>query len=417
MSNTTLIWRIASRYLWGKRTANAVPVLSRISMGAITVGSAAMIIVFSVFNGFDFLVKDYYKAFYPDIKISTKKGKFFPAAAIDLNSFRKINGVQHVTGVIEDNVLVSEETEISGSNNEQLVVTLKGIDHSYLDVNNIREYITGADSVNEGEDQTAIIGLRNMHVLGADINNVFSKIDLFYPNPTLKNPESDPDNAFEELKLHPAGVFHIVDDFETKFILAPLSLSQHLFHKEGMYSSVELSVSAGEINHVKERLTRQLGSNYQVENRYEQNRTLYMVMGTEKWAVYFILLMVMGIASFNMVGALGMLVMEKRKDIAMMHAMGAEYGLVRKVFLLEGVLWALTGGISGIMLGCLVCFAQQKYSLIKLSGDFLVEAYPVRIEFTDLVLVLVTIIVVGFVAAWIPAKKANATSDPSLKSS
>jgi len=414
--NRLLVWKIAVRYLVGKRSANAVPVLSRVSMIAITVGSAAMVVVFSVFNGFDGLVKDSYRSFYPDLRITPAKGKFFSDKAIDIKKLAATNGIVAVAPVIEDNVLAAEASEIGESNNAQIVVTLKGIDRHYLDVNHIRPFISGADSVSAGADMTAIIGLHNARMLGVDVKNDFSKIAVYYPNPTLKNPESDPENAFEELKLHPVGAFHITEEFESKYMMAPISLAQHLFHRDSMYSSIELSVTPGMDEQLKQVLQHQYGNSFKVETRYEQNKTLFVVIGTEKWAVYFILLLVISVASFNMVGALGMLVMEKRKDIAIITAMGAEKGLIRSIFLLEGILWSVTGGITGVLAGCLICFVQQKFELIKLSGDFLVDAYPVKVEPTDLILVLGTIIFVGFCAAWQPARRAIAGSDPSLKS-
>lgn len=412
----TLIRQLAFRYFRGKRSANAVPVLSRISIAAIAVCSAAMVIVFSALNGLEDLAKDQYKAFYPDIKITLARGKFFPSSAVNMNVLKHIEGVKNITAIIEDNVLANNENELGENEHQQKVLTLKGINNDYFDVNNIKENIRGADTVIDNESPTAIIGKHIYYVLGLDTNNVFNKVAIYYPNPVLKNPEADPTNAFQELRMHPTGVFHIQDEYDDKYILAPLSQAQQLFRQPGMYSSIELKTKEGSDINVKERIQKLLGHKYTVATRYEQNKTFYLVVKAEKWAVYFILVMVTIIASFNMVGTLGMLVLEKRKDIAILQAMGAEEGTIKKVFLLEGMLWSLTGGISGIVIGSIICLAQQKFSFIKMQGDFIVDAYPVKMEIYDIVLVLITILCVGLLASWYPAYKSTATTDPSLKS-
>jgi lipoprotein-releasing system permease protein len=405
-----LIWQLAFRYLRGKRTANAAPVLSRISMGAIAVSSGAMIIIFSVFNGFESVVKDLYKAFYPDIKISASRGKFFSLDTARLRKISGVPGVKFVTPVIEDNVFANNQ-------DQQKVITLKGIENNYFNVNGVRQYIVqGDDSVSAGDVYTAIAGLSIMNELGADVNTL-SYIMLYYPNPAITDPTADPMSAFQSLKLHPAGVFRIQDEFDSKYILAPLPLVQELFHQPGSYSSIEISADAGSVKNIKGQLQQMLGSAYKIENRYEQNKTLYMVMGGEKWAVYAILVLVLLIASFNMVGALSMLVLEKQKDIAILKAMGTLPATIRKVFLLEGILWALVGGLLGILLGCIICLAQQKYGFVRLGGgSFLMDAYPVKIKFTDIVLVVATILTVGLVTSWYPALRATKATDPTLKS-
>lgn len=409
--NRTLILQLAFRYLRGKRSANAVPILSRISMVAIAVSSAAMVIVFSVFNGLESVVKDTYKAFYPDIKISVVRGKFFSADSAKLNAIKQINGVKNITAVIEDNALANDN-----NNTQQKVITLKGIDQNYFSVNDVKNYIMHGDDSVSAILHTVIAGEHIIKELGIDVNFTDSKIEMYYLNPSVTNPEADPESAYQVLRLHPAGVFKVQDEFDSKYVLAPLPLAQQLFHAEGKYSSIEISADPGSVGKIKQQLQQIFGNEFRVETRYEQNRTMYMVMGAEKWAVYAILVLVLFIASFNMVGALSMLVIEKQKDIAILKAMGADPAAVKKIFLLEGVLWSLTGGITGIIIGTLVCLTQMKFGIIKLQGSFLVPAYPVQIQFPDLALIIVTIITVGLLAAWYPSIRATKTIDPSLKS-
>jgi len=406
-----LAWQLAWRYLRGKRGANIVPILSRISMVAIAVGSCAMIVLFSIFNGFEDLIKDLYKAFYPEIKITAARGKFFSLNDRQLQQLQNIKGVTAVTRVIEDNVLLS-------ANDEQQVATLKGIERNFLKVNNISPYIyDGTDTVTDGPIPTAIIGLQAANRLGADINNVFTRLSVFYPNTESENLALNPQSAFQNLQLKPEGIFRIQDEFDGKYILAPIDKVQELFLQPGKYTSLEMNISAGtDAAQLRRTISEVLGKEFVVATRFEQNKTLYMVMTAEKWAVYGILVLVLVIASFNMVGALTLLVLEKQKDIAILTAMGAEAGTIRSVFILEGILWAAVGGIAGIMTGLLICIGQQHFHWIKLQGAFIIDAYPVSLQLADSFVVFVTVAFVGLAAAWYPAIKSGRPKDPSLKS-
>ena len=411
--NNTLVWQLALRYLRGKRSANAVPVLSRISMVAIAVGSCAMIVLFSVFNGFEHLVKDLYKAFYPDIRISTVKGKFFVLDEQKIARIKGIEGVECISYVIEDQVYARTD------NNDDKVATIKGIDRNFVKVNDVLPYITdGRDSVTAGDIPTAIVGEQIARQMGMDPNSAFSKLIMYYPNAHATNVVLDPASAFRKAEVKVDGVFQVQEEFDNKYILASLPLVQYLLQQEGKYSSVEIKLVAGaNLEDIKQQIQQIVGNTLRTQTRFEQNKTLYMVMRTEKWAVYAILLLVLLIASFNMIGALSLLVLEKQKDMAILRAMGAQPGDVRRIFISEGILWSLTGGLSGLLLGCLLCFGQQQFQWIKLPrGAFVIEAYPVRIEPMDLVLIICTIALVGLMAAWFPAVRAMRGGMPGLKS-
>ncbi len=406
-----LIWQLAWRYLRGKRGANIVPVLSKISMLAIAVGSCAMIVLFSIFNGFEHLIKDLYKAFYPEIKITAVKGKFF---SVDENTFQRLEGIQGITAitkVIEDNVLLN-------ANDGQQVATLKGIEPNYTRVNNIKPFIyDGTDSVTDAGIPTALIGLQIANHLGVQINNVFSRLSLYYPNAAAENIALSPQSAFQHLRLQPEGIFRIQDEFDSKYILAPIASVQELFLQEGKFSSIEIALSSGtRVSEVKRSIEKVVGTSLRVATRYEQNQTLYMVMETEKWVVYGILVLVLLIASFNMVGALTLLVLEKKKDIAILKAMGAQDSLIRGVFVTEGVLWAMTGGGAGILLGAIACMGQQHFHWIKLQGAFIIDAYPVAMQATDFLVVFVTVMAVGILASWYPAIRSVKAEGPTLRS-
>lgn len=418
MVNKAMIWRIAARYFRGKGTANAVPLLSRISMAAIAVCSAAMIVVFSVFNGFDAFVKNTYKAYCPDIKVSVVRGKFFPSSVISMADIKKIDGVRFVAPVIEDNALAGDENAFAGSSRQQKIVMVKGIENNYFRVTEVGDrVIDGLDTVTAGEVSTSIMGRGVAEALRSGVDNTFDYIMLYYANPDIANPENDPLNAMQSLKVHPAGIFEVDDgDFDDKYVLAPISKVQELFHAPGMYSSIEIKTDSTKIQAVKAALRQRLGAAYKVEDIGEQNKNLYALMGGEKWIIYMILVFVLIIASFNMIGSLSMLVAEKQKDIAILRAMGASQPAIRGIFLLEGVLWSSAGGGAGISLGVVVCLLQQHFEFIKMKGGFLVSAFPIKLIFTDSLLVAVTILSIGFLAAWYPAIKAGRLAGTNLKS-
>lgn len=407
--NLRLIASIAFRYLSGKRSGNAVPVLSRISMTAIAVGAGALIILFSVFNGFEGLVADLYKAFYPSVRITPKEGKFFSFSPQQWQMVRGTPGVLAATGVLEDNVLANSE-------DEQLVLTLKGIDNSFFRVNDVKPYVLiGNDSLTDYPSPTAMIGEQVAARMGIDVGNAFSRMQLFYPN-SEAGPTTNPVDAFQSLTLRPDGLFKVQDEFDGKYVLAPISYAGSLFQKEGQYSSVELKTAPEDEISVRNLLRQKLGDHFRLETRFEQNKTMYLVMRAEKWAVYAILLLVLLIASFNMVGGLSMLVLEKQKDMAILQTMGADTATIRGIFLAEGMLWSLTGGLLGLLLGGLLCWGQQQFGWIKLQGNFIIEAYPVDLQLSDFLVVIATVLLIGLLAAWYPARKATKTESYLLRS-
>lgn len=414
--NRGIVVRIALRYWKGSKTTNAAPILSRISMIAIATGAAAMFIMLSVFNGFDYLVKDLYKAFYPDLSITTLKGKHFSLSAAQLQRIQHLPGVIQTTKVLEDHVLAGDEQAFADGDHQQKVVTLKGIDVSYFDVNDIKDSIESLQPIHFLKEGQAILGWQIARILGVDYRNNFSGIRLYYLNPTVTQPELKPEEAFLSLPLHPVGTFQVDGEFDDKYVLAPLAQVQELFQLKGQMSSLELKLEPHREQDLKKQIQQLLGPEYAVRNRFEQNTTVYMMLSSEKWAMYFILTFVLIIASFNMIGALTMLVIEKNKDMGILIAMGAQQQQLSKIIVLEGILWALTGGIAGIVLGGILCFLQQQFGLIQLGSSFVVSTYPVKMLFTDVLIILGTVLGIGLFASIYPAIKGSRPKDISLKS-
>lgn len=404
-----LALRLAFRYLRGRGNANAVPILSRISMAAIGVGAGALIVLFSVFNGFDHLLRDLYRAFYSDVRITPATGKFFTPTNAQLQAIKKTVGVQTVAPVLEEQVLASSEGQ------DATVVTLRGVDEAYFAVSTLRDHILkpGTAELLTEPQPTVLVGLEIATRLGISSENVFSRLALHYPNPdggTL-----DPASAARSIVFTPTGTFAVDAESDAKYVLAALPLVRELVGENGV-SSLEIKTGPGEEDAARERLKELLGKGFTVETRYEQNRSLNLIMQSEKWSVYAILVMVLLIASFNLVGALSMLVLQKERDISILRAMGAATATIRAVFLLEGVMWALVGGAIGIGLGALLCLGQQQFGWIKLQGQFIIPSYPIAFEASDFVVVLLTVAALGALAAAYPAWKAGRMEGRELRS-
>jgi lipoprotein-releasing system permease protein len=393
--------KIAWRYFRGKKSAQAINIISWISIGAIAVSSAAMIVLFSVFNGLEGTVRDMYSAFNPEIKVTVAKGKFFNVSEAQRNSISKIPGIEVAAYSLEDMVLLN-------GNDEQKVGTLKGVDENWFKVCKLDSFMiegtTGWQGY--GANTPAITGLDISMSLGIDVKNAFSGLKIYYPRKGA-NISENPVTALNSIVVKPEGTFRIQEEFDGQYVLVPLKAAQYLLDGGDKISSVEIKCYANASEaRVKNELENILGKGVVIENRFEQNKTFFMIMRGEKWAVYAILLMVLLIASFNMIGSLSMVVLEKKKDIAILKSMGATSSLIRTIFIAEGGLLALVGGLIGILTGTLLCLGQQHFGWISFPDGFIINAYPVAMQVDDFILVMSTALAVGLLASLYPALKA-----------
>lgn len=370
-------------------------------MGAIAVSAAAMIVLFSVFNGLENEVKVLFTSFYPDLKISKETGKFFSLNIDQKQKLAKLNGVADLSYVLEDMVLLANE-------DEQRPAKLKGVDEAWFAISGLDSFMIDGTAKWDKKlpyDQV-LIGLSIASALRVDVNDAFASLNIYYPR-AGSNLSLDPESALKKLSVKPMGMFHIQDEFDGQYVLTPLSTAQRFFDRPNQYTSLEIKTNASVSEEdLRISLSNILGEGFKIENRYQQNKTLFMIMQSEKWAVYFILLMVLIIASFNMIGSLSMLVLEKRKDIVILKSMGARPHLIQYIFLIEGCLLAFVGGLIGLTIGFLICLGQQYFGWVQLPDGFAMAAYPVAFQLTDFLLVGITTLVVGFLAALYPAAKA-----------
>lgn len=399
------------RYFKAKKSTNAINIISWVSVSAIVVGTASLLVVLSVFNGLEQLVQSLYSSFYTDIKVSAVKGKFITVSEKNLEQLKQLKGVSGYSFTVEDKALLQY------NRNTQIIV-LKGVDTNYRNINGVSRNISkGRFELGTADHPDAVLGagVENGLNLESDRSTLSMLVYLFRNGPKL-NPDSsaqgggpeDPESAVRSEEIAPAGSFRIQQDFDNKYVITNLPFMQKILGLDSnQYSAVEIAcLTRTPANEVKSGLQKIFGPDYKVQTRYEQNQTLFNVMRMEKWVIYAILTLILAVAAFNMVGALTMLVLEKKKDIQVLKAMGANNRYIQRIFLNEGLLLGVLGGLGGILLALLACWLQVRFKLVPLEGNFLIDYYPVRIIPGDFLLVGGTILVVALLASWLPSRKA-----------
>ena len=394
-------WLFAWRYFRSKKTTNAVNIIAWISVLAIAVGAAALIIVLSVFNGFEDLVKSLYGDFYADMRIAPARGKFMTISPEQVNAIHKVAGIQAVSFIVEEKaVLVNGEA--------QTIIYLKGVDSNYLKVSRLQSHIVhGKYNTGNADNPLLILGVGVESAIATDASESSTPFVIYLPNRDAKHFNSL--DAMNSANINASGSFLVQQEFDNKYAFTNMPFVQYMLNLQpNQYSCIELALTPKiNENKVQQQLQAALGKSFDIQTRYEQNASLFGVMQLEKWVIYCILCLILLIAAFNMIGALTMLVLEKQKDIAVLKAMGATNQMVQGIFLNEGLVLAGVGGIGGILLAFLICLAQIKFKLIKLEGGtFLIDYYPVKMLLSDFILVTITIIIVALLAAWLPSRKA-----------
>jgi len=394
----------AWRYFKGKKTTNAVNLIAWISILAIAVGAAALILVLSVFNGFEDLVKGLYADFYTDVRIVPAKGKFLTLSAAELKRINRTEGVKQISTIAEEKaVLVNDEF--------QSIIYLKGVDKAYTQVSGLAkaEHIfKGKFNLGTADHPLLFLGAGIANAIGAEPGMDITPLTVYLPN--FKAKKFSGLDALNSYNANASGSFILQQDFDNKYVVTNIGFVKYMLDlRPDQFSAVEVALKTNaEAEGVIENLKKLLGSTVKVETRYQQNQSLYSVMQVEKWVIYGILSLILVVAAFNMIGALTMLVLEKQKDIAVLKALGADESYIQRIFLNEGFVLAAFGGCCGIVIATILCLLQIKYKLLKLSGgSFIIDYYPVKMVPTDFMLVIGTILFISLLAAWIPSKKAS----------
>ncbi len=400
----------AWRYFKAKKTTNAINIISWISIVAIVIGTAALILVLSVFNGFEGLVKSLYTSFYPDVKISASSGKQIVLTPEQLQKIKSVKGVKAVSLFVEEKALLQNKADDADSADFQSIIYLKGVDSNYTAVTTVAENLIGNVKFNTGtEDQPLLIlgaGVENAVHVRSESN--IRPLAVYMPRKGAVSLD-DPLQSLSAEAVNTSGTFVIQQEFDNKYAITNLAfVKRMLVMDENTYSGAEIAVTNGaNADDVRDEIKNLLGKNYLIQNRFQQNASLFSVMRIEKWIIYAILSLILIVAAFNMVGALTMLVLEKKQDISVLHALGAGRGFIQKIFLSEGLLLALIGGGTGMLLAFIIGILQIKLHLVPLEGStFLIDYFPVKMVLSDFLLVALTVLVIALIASWLPARKA-----------
>ena len=368
-------------------------------MAGVAIGTIALIVVLSVFNGFDNLVQSLFNSFDPDLKITSVIGKTFPSNNEKIQMLEKADGILFLTEVVEENALLKYDER-------QYIATIKGVDENFVKMSGIDSMIIDGDFtlVKDGKPY-AVIGQGVAFNLAVGLN--FISPVIFYVPRNTKLISMNPAKAFNRKYIFPSGIFAIQQDFDSEYVIVPLFFARDLLGYTNEVSAIEIKVDpAYETSVVQENIKELLGPDFSVKNRFEQQELLYKIMKSEKWAIFLILTFILIVASFNIIGSLTMLIIEKKKDIGILRSMGTSLSMLRRIFLYEGWMISLFGAFSGLILGTLICWVQQHFGLIKLqgSGSFVIDAYPVSIEMLDVMWVFLTVLLIGYLAAWYPVR-------------
>lgn len=401
-----LPFNIAKRYFFSRKGSgsfNLISILSGISLLGYIVGAAALIVVLSVFNGFEGLFMGMYNKFDADMQISAAEGKTFHEQSVNIVNIKVIQGVEKISYVLEENVLLKY-------GERQNLATVKGVDKNFVSLTGMDSCMVAGELVlGDGDTSYAVVGQGIGYQLSIDPNDIFEGLQIYVPN----REEVDvfnPTSAFSRRTILPVGIFSVQEEVDNKYVIVPIRFLHTLLNRPGEYSSIEIKLAPNaNKDKVQQALKDLCGAKFLVKNRFEQREAFYKVMKSEKLISYFILFFILLIAAGNTIGSLYILVIEKKRDIELLSALGLTGNQARFIFTWQGVMMAFVGAIIGLGLGITLCYFQQEYGLVSLdqSASFLFSAYPVEVRWGDVLVVFVTVLFLGFITSIYPAYKAR----------
>lgn len=393
-------FRIARRYLFSGKSHNAINVISGISSVGVMVGTVALVFVLSIFNGFEVLFSDLFSAFDPDLKITKNEGKVFSLDTSEFEQLRSHKAVAVFTEVIEENALLKFKEK-------QMPALIKGVSEDFKQMTRIDSIMfDGQFILFDGAFERAVPGTGVATVLGLGAHFI-DPLYIYAPKRTSKINLLRPESSFNQSATFVSGIFTVQqNEYDNQYVLVSLNLARNLFeYDEQSVSSVEIKLKEGADPKKSQKAIQQiLGKDYSVKNRYEQQESYFNIMKVEKWITFLILSFILLIASFNIIGSLSMLIIDKKADIITLRSLGADNRLIKQIFLLEGWMISFVGAGMGVVIGAIISLLQEKVGFIKLGAGFIVENYPAVTQFSDIVLVFTTVLLIGFFAAWYPVK-------------
>lgn len=390
---------VARRYLFSKKSHNVINIISLISVIGVATGTMALIIVLSVMNGFDGLMKSVFSSFDPDIKINITQGKVFDPNTPAFDTLKNLSFVDDVCFTLEENVLLEYEGRMHAA-------TVKGVPQNYGALTGIDSTITdGTYKLTDGKRDYAVLGYGVAYYLSVGLN-FLSPIKMYVPKRT-GIVSMNPRRAFSEAFIFPSGFFSVQQEIDSRYIIVPLHFARNLLSYSTEVTAVEVKLKPNvNIDKAQEQIDKTLGPAYTTKNQFQQHEVLYRVMKSEKFVIYLILTFILVVASFNIIGSLTMLIIDKKDDINTLRSLGLDKKNMRRIFLYEGWMITVGGAIAGLIIGALLCYGQIKFGWLKLnsSGAFLVNSYPVKLLFTDFIMVFATVVVIGITASWYPIR-------------
>ncbi len=391
--------KIARRYLFAKKSTNAINIISGITIFGISVGTAALVLVLSVFNGFEDLITGLFGAFNPDVKVIPAKGKVFEVDTLKLAEIKNLAGVDIVAQSLEEIAFF----EYKGS---QDIGIIKGVDQHYHQVTNIDSMIReGKYEFGDGARNLAVLGVGMRNKLSVNVNDFLGALSVYMPKRKEVGPIAKP---FKQKTIYPGGTFVIQQDFDNQYVLSSLGFVRDLLGYRNKVSAFEIKFKEGaDQEGTIQNIQQILGADFLVKSRYQQDEAFLKLMNIEKWMSFAILSLTLVLVAFNMIGALWMIVLEKKQDIAILKSMGADNSKIRNIFFSEGLLICLVGLVIGFVLAIIFYLAQTYFGIVPIPAGFVVDAYPISMRFPDFVLVAITVVLIGLVASIPPAIRAT----------
>jgi len=392
--------RIARRYLFSKKSHNAINIISAISAIGVAIGTMALVVVLSVFNGFEGLITDMFSSFDPELRITLTEGKSFDSSEPEIQKLRQQKSIAVFTEVIEENALLRYR-------DKQMPATVKGVSENFAQLTDIEKLIyDGKFQLFDGAFERAVPGIGVASTLGLGAHFV-DPLYIYAPKRNSKINLLRPETSFNQTASFVSGIFTVQQaQYDDKVVLISLNHARELFQYDStMVTAIELKLSPqSDISKIQTEIKKLLGEKYSIKNRFEQQESFFNIMKIEKWITFLILSFILLIASFNIIGSLSMLIIDKKADISTLESLGANKKLIRQIFLLEGWMISVTGAVLGIVLGTAISLAQEFFGIIRLGNGYVVDVYPIATNPTDIFLIFITVLLMGFLAAIYPVK-------------
>lgn len=395
---------IAKRYLFSKKKHNAINIISGVSVCGVALATMALVCTLSVFNGFRDMVATFFTAFDPELKITVNEGKVFNPTDAHYKELKKMADVKVCTLTLEENAMVQYK-------DRQTMAVIKGVQENFEKLTSIDSILIGNGlfMLHDTIADYGIMGVELVSTLGCGVQ-FLDPLQVYVPKRDAPVDLVNPSNSFNMEYLYSPGVVFAVKQrkYDSQYIITSLAFARHLLNYNNEVSAIELKLMPNsDVESVKAKIEKLLGSKYNVKNRYEQQEDVFQIMKIEKFISYLFLTFILMIACFNVIGSLSMLILDKKDDVSTLRSLGANDKVISRIFLFEGRLISVIGAVFGILLGLVLCYLQQKYGLIQLGngGDnFIVKAYPVSVHAMDIVVIFFTVIIVGFLSVWYPVR-------------